>query len=37
VKWLGYDISEASWIIEADLDDPAVKEEIGKFEQLQVE
>jgi hypothetical protein len=36
VKWLGYDMSEATWQSEADLDAPPVKEEIEKFEQLQL-
>jgi len=38
VKWLGYDVTEATWQSEADLQEsPEVVEEVTKFEQSQWE
>jgi hypothetical protein len=36
VKWEGYDVTESTWQSEEDLKDPAVLEEIAKFERLQL-
>ena len=36
VKWEGYDITEATWQSEGDLQEPEVLEEIAKFERVQL-